>query len=120
MLSRSLVLPAAAIVLGSMVGTPTAAADDPPVAASTVVGQLVQAWPESAPTAPPDADAAPLTWVESADGTAVRVPTDDLDDLPRADPGATVEVRLGGRVVDDAAVKHDLQPARAVLDARVL
>ena len=121
MLSRSLVLPAAAIVLGSLVAAPVAAAaDGARQLGSTVVGELVQAWPESAPTAPPDADAAPLTWVESADRTAVRVPTDDLDDLPRADPGATVEVRLGGRVVDDAAVEHDLQPARAVLDARVL
>jgi hypothetical protein len=119
MLSRLLVVPAAAVVLGSLIGVPAATADGG-TATSTVVGELVQAWPEQADAAAVDPDAAPLSWIERADGTAVRVPTDDLADLPQADPGATVEVRLGSRVVDDAAVDHDLQPARTVLDARVV
>ena len=114
------------VLAGALSGAPVAGAAEGstgPVAGSTLVGELVQAWPEEEhPDAVhPDAvDEAPLSWVESADGTTVRIPTDSLADLPLADPGATVEVTLGRRVEDEAAAEHGLQPARSILAAEVL
>src|SRR4051794_32730669 len=97
--SRSLLLTAAAVVVGSLVVVPVAAAADgvPDASTATLVGELVQAWPEPGHAAAvgPDVAEAPLTWVETVDGRSVRVPTGDLDDVPQAVPGATVEVTLG-------------------------
>ncbi|SEO69860.1 hypothetical protein SAMN05660991_01334 [Trujillonella endophytica] len=83
----------------------------------TVVGELVQAWPEElGGHSSHDEDGLPLSWVETAAGDAVRVPTDEVSGLP---VGATVEVTLGATVDDDAADEHDLDPARSVLAGEV-
>jgi hypothetical protein len=100
-----------------------AAADQP--AGTAVVGELVQAWAEPAQagtTAPraeeaPHADEGPLSWVETADGTSVRVPTEDVADLP---VGATVEVTVGGEAPADEAERDGFEPALEVLDADVV
>src|SRR3954464_495947 len=65
----------AAAVLPGAVAT-GASADE----ATTVVGRLGQAWPE-APAGPPEADG-PISWVQNADGDAVRIPTEDVDGIP--------------------------------------
>jgi uncharacterized protein with LGFP repeats len=82
----------------------------------TVVGELVQAWPETA-GATEHAARGPLSWVTTEDGDSVRVATEDVAELPL---GATVEVTLGAQVVDDAAEDLGLAPAHALLDAEVL
>ena len=51
---------------------------------------------------------APLSWVETAEGEAVRVP--DRGRRHRAAPGSTVEVTVGGQV-DDAAAAEGYDPA---------
>src|SRR5690348_3914131 len=66
---------------------------------TTVVGQLVQAYPESARESAPMA-AAPLSWVQPASGRAVRVATADVDGIA---PGSTVRVTVGGAVRDASA-----------------
>src|SRR5690349_1420357 len=60
----------------------------------TVVGQLVQAYPESGCENGPLA-AAPLGWVQSASGRAVRV---DAADVGGITPGSTVRVTVGDTV----------------------
>jgi hypothetical protein len=125
---RRLVLAAAAAVAGSLLVVPGPAAADEPgpatagAAGETVLGQLVQAWAEPAnpAEAAQRADAGPLSWVEAPDGTSTRVATEDLADVPMATAGATVEVTLGGHVVDAAAGQDGLRPARDVLDASVV
>ncbi|MGY1617796.1 reprolysin-like metallopeptidase [Geodermatophilus sp. SYSU D00691] len=107
-------------------------------AGGTVTGELVVAWADPDPGATPPELAAhqdePLTWIETADGTTVRVLTEDLvdnvvDELPE-DPhapgttevppaGATVQVTLGAEVTDDAAAEGQ-QTARDVLAAEVV
>jgi hypothetical protein len=82
--------------------------------ATTVVGQLVQAWPETA--AAHEAPEAPLSWIETAAGDSVRVPTDDVADLPA---GATVEVTVGGEVHDEAS-EDGAETAREVLGSDVV
>jgi hypothetical protein len=107
-------LGAAAVVAVPLVPG-TAQAQEP--AGSTVVGELVQAWPESE-----HADAAgaaaeqPLTWVETADGESVRIPTEDAAGL---EPGSTVEVTVGAEVTAPAT-EDGLQAAREVLDTEVV
>ena len=99
---------APAVVLA---GPGVAAAQEP--AGTDVVGRLVQAWPEKAP-GEGDAHAeaaAPLSWVETADGS-VRVPTDDLEGVPA---GATVELTVGADVRDEGTEEHGLEPAQRVL-----
>ncbi|MGY1682859.1 reprolysin-like metallopeptidase [Geodermatophilus sp. SYSU D01176] len=96
----------------------TAARADEAVGPDTVVGEIVQAWPEGE-LAGSDAEEhaeAPLTWVESATGEAVRVPTEAVAGIG---VGATVEVTVGG-AVPDAAGQDGLEPARDVLDAQLL
>src|SRR5687768_11821798 len=69
----------------------TAQAQEP--AGSTVRGELVRAWPEVAHD-PADGhlDAAqPITWVETATGESVRIPTEDAVGLTA---GSTVQVTL--------------------------
>ncbi|MGY1741953.1 MULTISPECIES: reprolysin-like metallopeptidase [unclassified Blastococcus] len=131
LLRATLVAAAAALV---PVALPAAASAEGP-AAETVVGELVQAWPEDV-LAGEDAaghDHAgdehtgaehtgaghpeqPLSWVETAAGDAVRVPTEDVAGLP---VGSTVELTLGAAVDDEAGVAHELDPAREVLAGEV-
>jgi hypothetical protein len=110
----------AAVLAVSVVGWPqTALAKEDPASAETVVGTLVQAWPEHAD--PADAlasgDDGPLSWIEPESGDAVRVPTEDVEDLAL---GATVEVVLGDEVDDAPATEGGMEAAREVLQAEVL
>ncbi|WP_409330446.1 reprolysin-like metallopeptidase [Trujillonella humicola] len=97
----------AAAVLAPFVLPGAASADDTAVAAETVVGELVQAWPETLPGAGHDHGAEqPLSWVETAAGEAVPVSTEDVAGLP---VGSTVELTLepgagpaGEATADDA------------------
>lgn len=99
--------------------TPTESADVEP--GDTVVGELVQAWPdptaEEAHTEDQHADEAPLSWIQPAEGDAVRVPTDDL---PSAPVGSTVAVTVGDELSDEASAEEGYDEAREVLDAQVL
>ncbi|HEX2074241.1 MAG TPA: hypothetical protein VHF92_10685 [Geodermatophilus sp.] len=108
-----------------------------PASPETVVGEIVVAWPEheDPAAAVAHADEGPLVWIETADGEAVRVPTEDLaahvaGDLPEevaSSPegagalpaGATVEVTVGGEV-PDPATQEGVEPARDVLTAEVV
>ncbi|KQS73440.1 hypothetical protein ASG41_01950 [Modestobacter sp. Leaf380] len=103
-------------------------------AGDTVVGELVQAWPD--PVAEEvlghdehdhsdehdhadehTADEVPLTWIQPAEGDAVRVPTEDV---PSAPVGSTVAVTVGEEVTDEASAEQGFDEAREVLDAQVL
>lgn len=72
-------------------------ADEP--TGETVVGRLVQAWPETQG----DTHEAhgPISWVQSDAGDAVRIPTEDVDGIPA---GTTVQVTVdpedGGNAED--------------------
>ncbi|WP_142024226.1 reprolysin-like metallopeptidase [Blastococcus colisei] len=89
-----------------------AAAEEP--AGTTVVGELVQAWPE--PARHTAAAEAPLSWIETPAGDSVRVPTPDVADLV---PGSTVSVTLGEQVADDGS-EAGAVPAREVLGSDVV
>lgn len=109
----SLLLVAAAVL--APFALPAAASADDAVAPETVVGELVQAWPETMPGHHHD-DAAeqPLTWVETAEGEAVPVSTEDVAELP---VGSTVELTLEpGGARPDGETADD---ARAVLAGEV-
>jgi hypothetical protein len=113
----------ATAVAVSLALSPAVARADEPAAdqAQTVVGELVQTWAETgpaghAPAAGQQADHAPLTWIEGADGEAVRIPTEAAAGLP---VGATVEVTVGDQVTD-AAAEQGIEPARDLLDAALL
>ncbi|MGY1708172.1 reprolysin-like metallopeptidase [Geodermatophilus sp. SYSU D00758] len=87
--------------------------------AETVVGEVVQVWADPAHDAEEDhahAADAPLTWVATEDGGAVRLPAAAAEGLP---VGATVEVSVGGEVADEAA-GDGYGPARDLLAADVL
>jgi hypothetical protein len=115
--ARFVALSGAATVL--LLGLPgTAVADDPPSTGDTLVGTLVQAWPEYADPAEAALHAAdgPLSWVEPEDGASVRVATEDV---ARVAAGATVEVLLGAEVTDPGS-EQGLEPAREVLAAEVV
>ena len=112
-------LACAAVVLPGGV----AAADE--LAGTTVVGRLVQVWAEAEHAEPGHAEAGhagedaetPLSFVETATGDAVRVPTEDLDGVPA---GSTVSVTVGAQVDDEAADEHGVEPARTVLAADLI
>ncbi|WP_143087255.1 reprolysin-like metallopeptidase [Geodermatophilus ruber] len=97
-----------------------ARADEP---GETVVGELVQAWPEaglegeSAHAGTEHAEQ-PLTWVETEGGAAVHVPTGAVEDLP---VGATVQVTVGNAPAgeDGAAPVHEVLDAALVESAPV-
>ncbi len=111
-LLRALVVAGAVAVATAGPAVGVAAADEP--AGTSVVGRLVQAWPEQEPGeghAAAAETAAPLSWVETADG-AVRVPTADVAGVPA---GATVELTVGGEVRDEGTEEHGLDPAQEVL-----
>jgi hypothetical protein len=112
-LTRSLAVTAAVVALCA--GPAAVAHAD---GGTTVVGELVQAWPES-PLEGRHAEEPheePLTFVEGADGTSVRIPTEAAAGL---DIGSTVEVTVGG-TTDDGAGGDGYAPAREVLDTQVL
>ncbi|MGY1821296.1 reprolysin-like metallopeptidase [Geodermatophilus sp. SYSU D00079] len=118
---RALAGLATAVAVSLALPPAVAHADEPAGPGQTVVGELVQTWAEAGPAghgplAGHEADHAPLTWVEGADGAAVRIPTDAAAGLP---VGATVEVTVGERLTD-AAAEQGLQPARELLDAALL
>lgn len=102
-----------------LLGVPdTAVAGDELATGDTVVGTLVQAWPEyeHLSEAAQHAEEGPLSWIEREGGDAVRVATDEVGNLT---VGATVEVVLGGEVADVAS-SEGLEPAREVLATEVL
>jgi hypothetical protein len=116
-LLRSLVVAAAvasSVALPAILPGAVASADEP---AGEVVGQLVRAWPDEkqAEEAGHEAEG-PLSWVETAAGEAVRVPTEDVEDIPS---GATVEVTVGAEVSDEAR-EDGYDPAREVMAAEVV
>lgn len=119
---RFLVAALAAAVAAPLFLPPAAAgAEDDLAAGQAVVGELVQAWPEGRdPARAAAAGGEPLTWVETARGKVVRLPTGDLADLAQAPVGATVEVVVGREVADGVPVEGRLEPARAVLEGSVL
>ncbi|NYJ04667.1 reprolysin-like metallopeptidase [Petropleomorpha daqingensis] len=108
--ARRLLLPLA-VCAGVLLPALPAAADEP----ATVVGQLVQAYPEQAHPGHDGPDA-PLSWVRTAAGESVRIPTEDVADVPA---GSTVSVAVGGQV-DDAAAGDGYEPAQDVLSTDVL
>jgi hypothetical protein len=111
---------AVALVVGPLSLTPAAAQAPGEVApGDTVVGEVVRAWaePRTELAGIGELHAEPLTWVEPENGDAVRVPTDEAEDLPL---GATVEVAVGDEVVDEAATEGGLEPARELLSAEVV
>jgi hypothetical protein len=117
--SRLLLIALAVAVTAPILAVPGVAAAAPASSGETVVGQLVQAWPEYR-----DHDEAtdrgadgPLSFVRTKAGESVRVDTDDVDDLPL---GATVEVTVGRAISDEAATEDGYERARDVLDTEVL
>ena len=126
--TRSSAIVVLAVVLSWLALPAGAAADEGVVSGDRVVGELVQAWPEHEDHAEAveRAEDGPLTWIETPDGDAVRVATDDLaDDLAagRAEGlpvGATVEVVVGDEVADGATVEDGVEPALEVLSAEVV
>ncbi len=118
-LSRGLATAGAVVALCAGPWATAAQADDATVpSATTVVGELVQAWPETALEGrhADEAHAEPLTFVEASDGTSVRVPTDAVAGI---EVGATVEVTVGGTTGDEAA-EDGYAPAHQVLDSQVV
>ncbi|WP_093578074.1 reprolysin-like metallopeptidase [Geodermatophilus amargosae] len=117
-LSRTLALTGAVVALCAG-PVAVAHAED---AATTVVGELVRAWPETSPEGQHAGESheQPLTFVEGADGTSVRVPTAAVEGI---DVGSTVEVTVGGTATDsadDQAAADGYEPALEVLDTQVV
>ena len=71
----------------------------------------MQAWPEAGAGAP-EADG-PISWVQNADGDAVRIPTDDVDGIPA---GSTVQVTVEPDGDDGDAA----DPLHEVIDSQVV
>ncbi|MGY1775200.1 reprolysin-like metallopeptidase [Geodermatophilus sp. SYSU D00804] len=117
-LSRS--FPRAIALAGAVVAlcTGPVAVAQADAGATTVVGELVQAWPETSLEGQHAGESheQPLTFVEGADGTSVRVPTDAVAGI---DVGSTVEVTVGG-TADDEAAEDGYEPALEVLDTQVV
>ena len=110
-------LPALAVAAVAAVPLAPATAQAQEPAGRTVVGELVQAWPEVAHDSAAGHEAEqPLTWVETAAGESVRIPTEDAAGLTA---GSTVEVTVGAEVRDEAA-GEGLDPARELIDGRVV
>ncbi|SMO32983.1 Metallo-peptidase family M12B Reprolysin-like [Geodermatophilus aquaeductus] len=113
-LTRSLALAGAVVALCAGPAAVAHAEDG----ATTVVGELVQAWPETSLEGQHAGESheEPLTFVEGADGSSVRVPAGAVEGI---DLGSTVEVTVGGSTEDDAAA-DGYEPALEVLDTQVL
>jgi hypothetical protein len=115
---RSLVVGAAvagAALASALAPAATASADE--LDGATVVGELVKAWPDERHTDASHGAHGPLTWVETAEGAAVRVPSDEVAGIPA---GSTVEVTVGEEVDDEASTDDGYDPARTVMAADVL
>lgn len=115
-LRRAVVAGATVLLVGPLSTTQATAEEGP--AADTLVGEVVRAWAE--PQSPERATALhaePLTWVEPVRGDAVRLPSDQAEELP---VGATVEVQVGEEVIDEAAATGAVEPARELLEAEVV
>ncbi|MGY1700680.1 reprolysin-like metallopeptidase [Geodermatophilus sp. SYSU D00766] len=114
-LSRSLALAGAVLALCAGPGA-VAQADDG--GATTVVGELVRAWPETSAEGrhAGEAHEQPLTFVEGSDGSSVRVPAGAVTGIG---DGATVEVTVGGTTEDEAG-EDGYEPAHEVLGTQVL
>jgi hypothetical protein len=109
---------ALAVAVPVVAATAPVLADDQPGAGDTVVGELVQAWPEGEdPLAAGSSGHAPLSWIATEDGESVRVPTPEVAHLAL---GATVEVTLGRTVRDAGTTEHGLPPAQDVVAADVV
>jgi hypothetical protein len=94
-----------------------AAADEP--VGAPVAGRLVQAWAEGAPedAAGGHATDGPVSWVQPAEGDAVRVDSAAVADIPA---GATVELTVGSDVEgasEDVAVLEVLEKEVVALPA---
>ncbi len=117
---RALLLGLAAALAVPVLGSPSpVSADDGPAPGETIVGELVQGYADPGPEDVEHGDHADpglLSWVRTAPGESVRVPTEDLGE---ATVGDTVEVTLGGEVHDEAAAAG-LEPAVEVSEAQVL
>jgi hypothetical protein len=101
---------ACSAVVSAVLPGAVASADE--LAGTTVVGQLVQVWAEAEHEGAHHGAQGPLSFVETVAGDAVRVPTEDVGDLP---VGGTVSVTVGSQVDDEAADEHGVEPARTVL-----
>lgn len=112
-LLRPVLVAAAAAAVSATLPLAPAAADGH----RTVVGTLVQAWPEQQQLTSAALEAAPLSWVKQADGRSVRVSTADLADVPA---GSTVQVTVGDPVRDAATNDQGYTPASEVLSTDVL
>lgn len=126
---RSAVLVAAVVaVLLPVAGTASAApAPAPATPAAPAVGQvvegsLVQGWPEYRDRAAQlrHAEDGPLSWIRTAAGGTVRVPTADLSSIRGARPGARVRLTVGESLRDAATTEQGLAPARRVLAGSVV
>jgi hypothetical protein len=99
---------------------PESAAPEAPAPGDTLVGELVQGYVDPSPTAALETEEdhadSLVSWIRTDSGDAVRVPTEDVEDI---DAGSTVEVTLGEAVEDEVAAA-DLAPAQEVLAAEVL
>ena len=115
-LPRAAVLASALVASAALtVGLPaTASAAPAGTAATEVTGTLLQAYPESA--APDGAVDAPLSWVQTPGGAAVRVPTSAMQGVAA---GSTVQVTVGAPVAPVAGQDQGLTPAREVLTGSV-
>ncbi|MEX5719524.1 reprolysin-like metallopeptidase, partial [Geodermatophilus maliterrae] len=115
-LPRSLAVAGAVLALCAGPLAPSALADEG--TGETVTGQLVQVWPETSVEGQHAGESheEPLTLVEAADGSSVRVPADDVEGI---EPGTTVEVTVGGTETD-AAAEHGYEPAREVIGTQVV
>jgi uncharacterized protein with LGFP repeats len=114
-----LVALAAAVTIPVLAASGSASADDDVAAGDTVVGEFVQVWPEyeGRGEAAEKGDEGPLSYVRTDDGDAVRLDTEDVEDV---DVGATVEVTVGREVQDTASEDLGYDQAREVLETEVL
>ena len=102
---RSSVLVTVCAVFFSVLGIPATRAQDEPAAGDTIVGELVQAYADPAPHEQGDGhdghaeadDAGLLSWVRTAPGEAVRVPTEELGGAPAGAPVARGAGSVPGR-----------------------
>ena len=117
---RPLLVVLTAVLALAVLSVPGAAdADGPTVVTSTVVGELVHAWPEHKDPgqAAQRADEGPLTFIRTASGDSVRVATDDVAHIAA---GSTVEVTVGKSVTDVASSQDGYEKARDVLVTEVI
>jgi hypothetical protein len=96
-LLRSLAV-GSALIATAVVPAGIAAAAEP--TGTTVVGTLLQAWPETRDAA--GGAEQPISWVQNADGDAFRIPTDEVEGI---DPGTTLRITVDP--AGDGDAQHD-------------